>query len=281
LLINLCARLLLASLLLGACTVHAGAIVYPRVQESHYENYFVKVLQLAVEKAAAGDVLKPSNVRMEKGRAFLELERGAGVDVVWAVTTREREKSHLPIRIPLDKGLAGWRIFLVNKKDKDKFRDVKELAELRPFVSGQGAGWPDVDIFRANGLAVITGFNYEGLFKMLQAGRFDYFPRSIMQAWGEERQHRGNDLAVDQYLALRYPSAIYFFVNKNNPALARRLEDGLRAAIKDGSFDKLFHEYNDAAIRRSALGNRTIIQLTHPGLPDHMPVDHKALWFSP
>ena len=40
---------------------------------------------------------------------------------------------------------------------------------------------------------------------------------------------------------LSYSNDVYFFVNKSNHDLAKRIETGLRIAQRDGSFDKLFN----------------------------------------
>ena len=42
---------------------------------------------------------------------------------------------------------------------------------------------------------------------------------------------------------LHYNRPIYFFTSKNNIAPANRIEQGLKIAIGDGSFDALFYSY--------------------------------------
>jgi hypothetical protein len=64
---------------------------------------------------------------------------------------------------------------------------------------------------------------------MLVSGRFDYFPRGLNEAPLEyaaqhERHPRAGDRA-DAVLVSRYP--VFFYVSRNNPALAKRLSAGL------------------------------------------------------
>ena len=217
---------------------------------------------------------------MLQGRALKELEDGRGrVHIVWSVTSKEREQKVMPIRIPIDKGLLGWRLPLVMESHIDQFRNVNNLEGLKPLISGQGHDWPDTEILRSNGLQVQTSPNFESLFFMLEAGRFHYFPRSLVEIWREADQHTNQGMVVAHHIILHYPSAFYYFVNKKNTTLAQDLTKGLEMAIADGSFEKLFHQYHDDAIRLADLKNRTVIELKNPFLPTETPLERKDLWF--
>jgi hypothetical protein len=134
---------------------------------------------------------------------------------------------------------------------------------LRALQAGAGVNWPSTDVLRANGLPVTTSIAYEYLFPMLQAKRFDYMPRGIYEAWYEQRIHAGAGLVIDEHLLLHYRLPFYFFVSRDNPALGQRIERGLRAAIADGSFARLFNSVpafkrSEAVIRS---GKRRVFEL--------------------
>jgi hypothetical protein len=63
---------------------------------------------------------------------------------------------------------------------------------------------------------------------------------------------------------LHYPQPIYFFVNKSNKKLAKRIKKGLKIAQEDGSFDQLFFEFPEfkAAYDQLQSHNRRVIELT-------------------
>ena len=213
----------------------------------------------------------------------MELAKGQSIDVMWTMTSKEREGILLPVRIPLLKGLLGYRIFLIREGDADKFKQVLNLSQLRHFVAGQGHDWPDTQILRASNLPVHTSSNYEGLFSMLKARRFDYFPRGINEIWPELDAHKDQGMVIDKYLMLYYPSPIYFFFNPKNVALARRVEDGLKLAIEDGSFDRIFfsHPAHKKMFEQVAFEARTIITLNNPLLPAETPLENRQLWLQP
>lgn len=256
-------------------------VAYPQPQIELDRGYFVKVLELVMRKSRAQYQLQSWDVKAIKGRAVEELAHGSNVDVIWAMTTREREQQLLPVRIPIDMGLAGWRIGVINAQDRARFAAVHTLGQLKQFKIGQGFDWADTAVLKANGLDVVTAATAENLHAMLVAKRFAYFPRSIRQAGGEAALHAAQGEVVEPTLALHYPAAVYFFVNKNNPALAAALESGLRRARRDGSFDKLFRAYNTDLIRRAHLDRRTVLELPNPDLPDETPLRQKDLWYSP
>ena len=271
--------------LAGACLPAACATVvhYPR-PESHIDeraSYPIALLKLSLQKSGADYQLAPSVAHMQQGRSLRFLERGIHIDVVWTVTTTKREQQFLPIRIPIDRGLIGWRLLLIQSKREAAFASVRQRDALAMLLAGQGHDWPDTDVLRANQLRVATSSSYEGLFKMLALGHIDYFPRSVSEIWPELDARRGRGLAVEPTLVLHYPEALYFFVNRDNRALAGAIDKGLRAAIADGTMERLFQRSYGAAIRRAGLAGRTRIALHNPLLPASAPSADAALWFVP
>ncbi len=183
------------------------------------------------------------------------------------------------VRFPLDMGLIGWRVFLIRAADAPAFAKVHTVDDLKKLQAGQGHDWPDTQILLASGLPVQTSSSYPSLFEMLRVGRFDYFPRSVTEVWDEVKSRPEMKIAVEKTLVLQYPSAFYFFVHKQDKALADVLEAGLRVAQKDGSFRKLFDAEFANDLKRANLKGRTRIQIANPALPAETPLHDKSLWF--
>ena len=256
----------------------AATITLPRPKTVYDQRdaYPWALLRLALEKSGARYELKIAPVLMTQERVLLEIEKGKGsVDIIATMTSKEREDRMLAVRIPIDKGLNGWRLPLVQASRKELFAQVKDVKDLHALRGVQGHDWPDTPILRANALPVSANSDYESMFRMLAAGRVDYFPRSLMEIFPEATAHRA--LAVDRHIALHYPSATYFFVNRNNLKLANAVRRGLEAAISDGSFDKLFNQHFAQAIQRARMDERQVIELRNPLLPDGLPVEHQDM----
>ncbi|QAU34951.1 hypothetical protein [Janthinobacterium sp. 17J80-10] len=250
----------------------------PSAIDGRYD-FQIRLLKLALDKSGVAYHMRPSNIKMEQGRSLLQLEKGADIDVLWSMTSREREQKLRPIRIPIDKGLTGYRVFLIKRENLQKFARVRTLDQLRHYEAGQGSHWPDTRILQANGLNVYGATVYENLFSMLDAARFDYFPRSITEVWDEIEAHPERSLVIEPTILLTYPAAAYYFVNKDNQALASAIETGLLRAIRDGSFDLLFDEYYGEFIRKADLRNRKVIRLQNPLLSEQTPFSQRHLWF--
>lgn len=243
--------------------------------------YMQALLQLACSEVKTSCELR-SALDMNQGRALEQMAHGnAGVDLFWGMSSRERELKTLPVRIPLYKGLIGWRVALVPQKRSRLFEKVFTLADLKTLSAGQGQDWPDTQILRGAGLPVVASPLYLPLFAMLRQGRFDYFPRSVIEVAQELESDAAKGLMLDPYVVLHYPAAFYFFVSPRRPELAKTLNQGLEAAIKDGSFDKLFLRFNGQRLRDLKLGQRRIIELANPLLPKETPLQRKELWFYP
>jgi len=237
----------------------------PSAQE--HASYFPQLLRLVLEKTRASDgpfEIRHHDQAMSGPRLFSELKNDAAINLIWDGTDARREAELLPVRISLVRELNDYRIFLIRKGEQARFRAVRTLADLRRFTAGAGEGWPSTAVLRANGLPVVTSVGFEQLFAMLGAKRFDYMPRGVYEAWYEQQQH--GDLAIEEGLFLHYHVPFYFFTSRKNPALADRIERGLRAAIADGSFDRLFHSI--PSFKRSLdeihAGRRRVIELQLP-----------------
>lgn len=198
--------------------------------------------------------------------------------VIWTMTDKEREQQMRPVRVPLFKGLFGFRVLLIRKGEQARFDAVRSLTELRGLLAGQGTHWPDTDIMRHNGLRVTTAETTESLYRMILARRFDYFPRGISEAWFELEQRHEEQLQVEQHILLYYPTEIYFFVNKDNEALARRIETGMEQLIDNGKFDEFFYRHPRVSSGLGKLANRKLIIMENPQLPAETPVNHPRYW---
>ena len=171
-------------------------------------DYPVRLLELALKKSGVDFDMRSEARPMPQSAAIKRLAAGVELNVVWSMTTREREDQLLPIRIPIDKGLFGYRIAFVSRSQPDMLAPVKSLENLRLLTAGQGHDWPDTDILRSNGLRVATTAQHQSLFPMLAAGRFDYFPRSVLEVWDEIGMPGAQDAVVDNNVLIHYPAAI-------------------------------------------------------------------------
>jgi hypothetical protein len=245
--------------------------------------YVRRVLELALSRAGSRAEVRIVDVEMNQGRTFIELASGSSpIDVIWTMTDRRRESSGLlPVRIPIDRGLFGWRLLLVRRRELVQWSEVRTLADLRSRVAGQGHDWPDTAILRGNGLQVGTSSVYEALFRMLAGGRIDYFPRSIVEIDAELATGRYPDLAIAPNLMLHYPAAAYLFVGQHRPELAEALLAGLEAAVADGSFQRLHREFYARFLTAHPVVPDRVLRLSNPLLPAETPLGRRELWLRP
>jgi hypothetical protein len=257
-------------------------ILYPASQSQLDEriSYPKQLLELAFSKISASYILVPGRISTTQSRALKLLNKDGELDIVWTMTSIEREQDFLPIRIPIYKGLIGWRIFIIVPQNQVKFNKITHLNQLSKLIAGQGLDWPDTGILRSNGLAVESSTSYEGLFEMLQKQRFEYFPRSVIEIWQELTLRPNHHFTVENSLLLRYPTAMYYFVKKDNSELASNIEKGLTLAIADGSFDTLFDTFNQKLIEQAKLKERKMINLSNPNLKVLTPLNNAQLWFN-
>ena len=236
--------------------------------------YSAELLALVLSKSAITIVPVEVPSIPSQTRAIRLLGDKNGIDVFWGVTSAKWEKQAKAILIPIDKGLLGYRIPLVHVSNKNMFAEVTHSGQLRSFLFGLRQDWPDSAIFERNELSTLRYGTGAKPIEMLRTGHIDALAYDIFDV----SKNYGNDVIHDQHIAIRYPSAVYFFVANNNETLHKLLQDGLLAAIADGSFDALFYQYFAAAIAQANLKNRRIIELINPLLPRSAPIQQQQFW---
>jgi hypothetical protein len=266
-------------------------VVYPRSASPNdsqyvYDYELLRVALARTERREGPVEVRESAVAMNQSRAAEEIMAGSGSIHVFArSTTMEHEARMLPVRIPLDKGLVSYRLFLIRAADQPKFSAVRTLDHLRQFRAGSFTTWADTRILRDGGFQVVTGDSYEGLFHMLMAERFDFFSRSVDEAFREleERKETLPGMRIEETILLHFPTTRYFFVRRSpeGEKLARRIEEGLEAMIRDGSFDEHFRRHKGPAIARAGLGARRLFRIPNAHLSPETPLARRELWFDP
>ncbi len=270
-----------------ALTTTIDTIIFPKQQDitEQQNTYFYKLLELILSKTQNefGDyAITPLQQNIPQKRAVLMLEKNQRINLLWTMTSKQREESLRPIYFPLLKGLLGHRVFIIRKADKQKFSGIRTLDNLKQLTAAQGVGWPDVDILKSNGLKVIETLDYQNLVDMLKAERYDYYPRGITEAWGELHQLNDEQLMVEPRLLLRYKAPLYFFVNRENQRLHDRLYQGLMLSLKDGSFDQLFYQESNVkeGLEKTAMDARLIFDLANPDVLDSRIFDQPEFWLT-
>jgi len=234
-------------------------------------EYRWKLLELAL--AHTKDTKKPPQIvpfseDVTQNRGISLLEAG-DIDVIALGTNAEREAHLLPVKIDILRGIVGFRLLVIRAADQERITQMDDVSLRKQLMFGLNSQWADLPIMRANGFSVVTSSDYENLFAMLAANRFDAFPRGLNEAQRELDQRKQNypQLAIEKSKALYFPYPVYFWVNKNNEVLAKRIELGLSRSLADGSFRKLFESYHAAEITALKREKRKVILLDNTVLP--------------
>jgi len=213
----------------------------------------------------------------------LQLLNSNGLTVAWAGTNSRRESNFIPIRVPLFSGLLGVRMAVIRSEDKEKFDAISSSEQLKQLVACQGDQWPDSDILEANGYTVERVTKFDLMYRMLKAGRCDYFPRSITEIYGELKNRKDPAFMAYESILLSYPFPMYFFTGRDHSALAYLLEERLRAFALSGELKKYMttHTATSPAFPLSRFKDARVFYLVNPDLPPATPVSDKGLWLMP
>ncbi|WP_088210436.1 substrate-binding periplasmic protein [Shewanella sp. Shew256] len=243
------------------------------------QQWQFNLLKEALRRSGQSYQVEQMSTQMNQKRKVEEALAGT-VDVFWSMTSKELEETVLPVRIPLFKGLLGNRLLIIRKTDEARFANVKTLADFKQLKAGQNRYWPDASILEANGLPVVTSYQYTNLYPMLEGGRFDYLALGAQEIGDELATHPDPALKIDTHILLQYRSPAYFFVSPKRPELAAAILAGLENMISDGSFDEMFNRELkiDKLYRDAQFDQRVIIRLDTPDLSPLTPIERQELW---
>ena len=243
-----------------------------------HDGYYHALIRLAMQKTPSQGPVTIISVQnspefsrqnMSQKRMLNHLEAGEKLHIKAIGVTQERLDRFIPIRIPLLRGTLGIRVFLIHQDNQAAFSNINNYEDLSSnFIAGFGEQWSDINILRSNGLKVTGVVKPSLLPQMLSRKRFDFFPLEAQAAYSDEYLKYSN-IQVEPNLAIYYNYPRYFFVSKKHKALADRINRGLQIALIDGSFNRLFFEYNAPFLIESNLSNRTILKHLHnPNFPE-------------
>jgi len=250
------------------------------------EAYNIALLHLAMEKTKAkyGPYRMQSIPQMNTPRSLYAASLNIYPNLVLEISYDEShtKKGDLTyIDFPVDLGVVGIRVCFVNQAKKEEISRVKTLQDLKKYTIGQGVGWADTTILRANGFNVIEVATYEGLFKMVSAGRVDLFCRGANEILNEYNTFKYlQGLSVDDSFAIAYPLPRFYYISSHNSLAKARIEEGLKIAYHDGSLMQLWsHHYADS-INFAHLKQRHIFRIPNP-LITKLPKDYEQYFYDP
>ena len=233
-------------------------------------DYYYELLKRVLEETESEGKFKLERVKINtpEFERLIYLDRKE-VDIIWTMTTVEREFKAKPIRIPLTRGLLAHRICLIRKDEKNKFSDIQNLKDFldKKFSIGQRFFWPDTRILKDAKIPVRESKEYSQLFFALERGDFDCFARGASEILQELSSNKNLMITLEENLVFIYRSPIYFFVKNNNDKLAARLETGLDRILKNGKFCDLFLEHFKDDIEKLKIHERTPIRILNAPPP--------------
>jgi hypothetical protein len=206
----------------------------------------------------------------EQGRAFASLNQPEQINMMIASVDKLREQQANTIYIPLERGLAGFRLCLVKNTNSQAFLGINTLRDFRKrkLSVGVGAHWPDKAILTFNQLPVTTSPIESDLYSMLDAGRFACLSRSVKEVSESVINQNHIDIGVEQNIAFIYPLADFIYISKTETRLAERIEKGLRLAIENEQFYTLFEKHYKQLLLKHNLYGRKLFFLKNENMSE-------------
>lgn len=277
-------RFTLLAIFLACFHTQAQVITIPTTSSNAVrDQYQIGLLKLALDKVGFKYEIRFTEKILSQSRIIASLKDHSSefdLDLYWMGTSTELEKDLIPIRFPIYQGLLGYRVFIINKNQQSEFTHQTTLKYLQSKIGIQGVGWSDIKILEAAGLKQKTS-QYNHILTMINSGsRPFYFSRGIHEAFGEIDAVKSDkkNLMVEKNILLIYPFAMFFFTKKENSALAKALEKGLKMAHEDGSFHKYFNQdpSTKQALERANIKNRHWINIKNPFMsPETKAIDSR------
>ncbi|BDX07017.1 hypothetical protein [Planctobacterium marinum] len=229
-------------------------------------------LQLALEKAYPDDIPRLNVITVDDNEvAFSKLEdvdENARLDIVVSAVSEDREDRYLPIYVPLDRGLLGFRLCMVEPMYVERFSKVKSVTDFarQSLRLTLVKAWPDVSIMRHNQIPLHTTVHYNEAIEALQTNKAHCFSRSVIEIDDELKVNP--QLLIEPHIALIYPLADIIYVNPNLPKLHQTLTIGLELAIEDNSYFEMAEKYYAEILTNHGFYSRKLLIMQNPNVTD-------------
>lgn len=192
------------------------------------------------------------------------------------------------IPVPLERGLLGWRAPFALQGRQERFADIQSLEDLRALTIGQGAGWWDVEIYRAAGIPTreLQAWRHGEFVAQMRTGVIDLFPMGLEESLSyflPYFRQRHPQLTLDGTLLLRYPWYRFVWVSPHTDAdeLYRALQEGFDIICNNGEFEAIWDQTRQPP-PADAWQGRTVIHLENPLYsPDVLPQRYQHLLLRP
>lgn len=280
----------LAALLLACAASDAramDAVIFDRAASpADLRREFSKALLRQVMERTVAEfgpyTIEYADAHMERPRLLEALKEGKLINVTAYPADAKWLKSLNYVPVPTDMGLQSWRIALIDSRQQARIRNLDLPEGLKALTAGVGSSWVTRGSLHDNGFRYVTGSNYLGLFGMLMAGRFDYFPRGVNEIFQEYDQRKKGfpQLAIEDSIVLHDHIPSLFFVSPRKPRLYRRIRAGMEALLKDGSLERFVLKQHRGDLQRAKLCKRRLIELPNQDIDPAM-IARKELWLDP
>lgn len=283
-------KLLFVCLISFATTAESKDVVrmIPKQSEADVSHsYYLQLLELALkateeEYGSISIELMPTGYN--QGIILSLLNYDGILDVVTSAPTPEREIDFRSAKVPLLRGLLGYRMMLIRPEDTETFANITSEDELKKYRACQATHWPDADLLEQAGYKVVRTPEFADLFFLLLDKKCDYFPRGIAEGYAELEKHNKDyadrKLAAFDDIIIHYPIPIFFYTSHKNFELAARLEKGLKLLIRNGQFLKLMesHPVTASLFPLSKWATKRYFYVPNHMLPKAIPIEEKSLW---
>lgn len=247
--------------------IYVNAAQPVKLWHENYERIETRAfVQLALQKAAPeyGEFKLTPVVIDSQAHAMSALQNHETIDLAVAATDKTWEASLLPIYIPLDKGLLGFRVCVIKPTQRPLFANIVSVADLKSHQIKLGVveSWPDRFVYQHYNLHTVTTKALPDLYDKLYGNDLNCISRSVFEVDNELVHHP--EFMVEENLAFVYPSADIIYVSLTKPKLKEAIEYGLKRAIDDGSYEALFNKLYGDVLKRHAFYYRKMIIMHNP-----------------
>lgn len=227
-----------------AFPVKASGRVFDLVlAHTSYNDRSVRLLNIILSHAE--DIYGPYNIvkgpKMNRARSEQEMLSG-NIHVLWGTYSMKRlvEYRFKPVHGYML--MAAPRICLIEAGTQGKFRDVNSLKDWnrKKLVTGVGAFWSDVPIYKLNNMRIETTAKSKLLYPMTAYGRVDCFNRGAGEVFGNLKKYPEYNLSIEKDLAFIFKGKYSgFLLAPESTELLERFEYGVNKAWEAGAFDSV------------------------------------------
>ena len=222
-----------------------------------------QIIRVTEDEYGALDIVRSKN--LSKDEVISLLKKDQGIDMAILSPFSHTSLDH--IKIPLQRGIEGLKVCLINQDSQEFFHQIKNISEFRAkvkFISPPDK--VDAKILTQNDLSLVKVDQINSAYQELKEKPRGCLLKSVNIAADEVRKSQSSGITIEQKFLVYSEQPKFLYFSPSNKVLKERFKKGLQKILKEEQYHSQFWGQYGKTFQKMNLDSRIYIKLDNPSI---------------